>query len=204
MHADVGERPIRTAFTGLATPAGGRTAGLPILQVGAVQQMQPSGLPGSHARPGLAHRRVEPVDERHRRHPVARRGGQRARIGKGCRQRLLANHRLAGGKGAVRQRRVQRVRGADVHHVNVVGGDQFLSGGGRSQRAQSVGSSGGPLRGGRRHPRHHPASGAHGMGVHGADEPGSDYPRAHLVSHHFLRASATATIMKRSTMICRC
>ena len=52
VHADVGERPIRTAFTGLAAPAGGRTAGLPVLQVGAVQQMQRPGLPGSHARPG--------------------------------------------------------------------------------------------------------------------------------------------------------
>ena len=51
---------------------------------------------------------------------------------------------------------------------------------------------------GRHHPRHHPASGAHGMGVHGADKPGSDYPCAHLVSHHFLRASATATMMKEA------
>jgi hypothetical protein len=121
VRADVGERARSSAQPFVHAPVVVVGTKEPVLQIGAVQEAQRSGLPAPYALASLAHRRVVPVDERH--------PGQEPRVGCDvdepprapgvqC-ERLLADHVLARGQRRFGQREVKVVGRADVDDVDV-------------------------------------------------------------------------------------
>ena len=74
--ADVGEGPRPPGQRRVDSPVVVVLGGQPVLQVGAVDEAERAGI-GRDAGPGLAHHRVEAVDERHRRHDARRRRPRR-------------------------------------------------------------------------------------------------------------------------------
>jgi hypothetical protein len=175
VRADVGEGPRRTGQRRVDAPVVVVLGGQPVLQVAAVDQAQRPDPAGGHPGPGLAHERVEAVDERHGGHDAGGlgRGLQLAGGGAVDGQRLLAHDVLAGGQRRPRQRRVQVVGRADVDHVDVVGHRQRIGVVARPLGAQPLGGGlgAGTGRGGDRHePGARPAG---GVGVDRADEAGA-------------------------------
>ena len=130
VRADVGEGARGAAERRVDAPVVVLGVGQPVLQVGAVHEPDRAGGAGADAVARLADRGVVAVDERHRGGGAG--GGGRVdeprRAGEVGRERLLADHVLAGGQGGLGERQVEVVRGADVHHVDVGRGDELLGG----------------------------------------------------------------------------
>ena len=121
VHPNVSEGAGCATEFGINPPVGDLPPGQPVLQVGAVQQPQPTGLVAADPVPCFAHRRVVPVNERD--------GMHRTRCGglidqSGCtvrvdRQRFLADDGLAGGEAAWASSAWVAFGRADVHDVDI-------------------------------------------------------------------------------------
>ena len=111
----------------------------PVLQIGAVQQAHRAGLPAGDALARLAHRRVVAVDERNRGLDGPTSAAASTSSLRLCgveRERLLADHVLAGGQRGLGERQVKVVRRADVHDVDVRVAHELLGGVERPIRAE--------------------------------------------------------------------
>jgi len=128
VHPDVAEGAGAAAERRLEPPVPVAGTRQPVLQVRPVQQAQGPDVPAAHPSPRVAHRGIEAVHERHGGDDGSRgrQGGEAPRGVHARRQRLLADHMLAGRHRALGQRRVQVVRRADVDDIDVVGFDEFL------------------------------------------------------------------------------
>ena len=100
----------------------------PVLEVAAVDQRHRPAFSRADALARLTHRRVVPVDERDGGHAlrIGGRVGQGVRAERVERQRLLADHVLAGGERRFGEPSMQVVRRADVHDVHIGRGHQRL------------------------------------------------------------------------------
>ena len=122
VRADVGERARRAAEVGLDAPVVVLGPQQPVLQVRAVHEPHRASLPAAHALARLADRRVVAVHERDasRTRPLAAASSvSRCAPADVDRQRLLADHVLAGRQRRLGERQVKVVRRADVHDVHV-------------------------------------------------------------------------------------
>ena len=172
VRADVGEGARRSAGLLVDAPVVVVLVEEPVLQVGAVHQAQRTGGAGAHPLPGLPDSRVVAVDERHRVRPA--RLERRRREAPGSvrveRERLLADHVLAGLERALGELDVEVVGSADVDDVDIVGLDELLRGVEGALGAERCRGGGAPLGRGRRdadQPRAHPLG---GPGMDSADK----------------------------------
>ena len=126
--ADVGEGPGGAAQSGVDPPVVVVRREQPVLQVPAVHERDGAGGPVGDPGARLPHRRVVPIDERHRQHAAAVACGRRELAGTLLVEsdRLLADDVLAGTQGGERVGDVQVVGSADVDDVDRIGGDQVL------------------------------------------------------------------------------
>jgi hypothetical protein len=204
VHADVPEGPRGAAELGVDPPVAVGGSGEPILQVGAVEQSQGPGLPVRDPGAGLPDRGIEAVHEgdgRDQRRPLARADSPRASstlVARG----FSHTTGLPRPKGEIGDRGMQRVGRADVHHVDVVGGDQRLGGFSPAFSAKLRRGGRGPLRRGSRHTGDHPASGANGPGMHLTHEASTDDAGSNAIRHAPLPGDASpraTTWMRRET-----
>ena len=195
MRADVGEGARRATEALVHAPVPILGAQQPVLEIGAVHEVHEPGLTRADALPRLANGGIEAVDERNRGLAVRRGGcGHELLSARGVhRERLLADHVLAGGERGRCERLVKVVRRADVHDVELRVLDELLGGGGGAIRRAARWRP--PRRSWerRRRPSHDAgAREAGGAGVDAADEacPGDSDPKL-LRGHRAANLSAT-------------
>ena len=128
MHADIGERERRTHLTRIQHPVAWVDGEQLLGQPRPVDRVHAPELVADHELAQRLDHRVVAIRVAHRMHDI-RALGEAQQLGgvAGCRgERLLGDDVLAGFQGGAAVRQVQRVGGADVDHVDIVGGDELL------------------------------------------------------------------------------
>ena len=128
MRSDIADGGARASLVDLEAPRVVGRVEQPVLQVGAVDEVQRPQLAGRDERTRVLNERIAAIVERDGMDDAGTLGGlkQRARLGRRGGQRLVRDDVLAALERRHDDRRVQVVRCGVVHHVHVGIGDERL------------------------------------------------------------------------------